>query len=96
MKTANSMTSRPWFICPTWAAVVPLLLHPLTTAPDSDEAAAAAAELQRLAEAIDQWNTKGPELAALLARIRDALEDDEPRAADNLAARALALLEGTA
>ena len=39
MTPAQSITSRPWFICPSWAAVVPLLLHPLTTAPDSEEAA---------------------------------------------------------
>ena len=36
MTPKESTTARPWFICPSWAAVVPLLLHPLTTAPDSD------------------------------------------------------------
>ena len=94
MTPKESTTARPWFICPSWAAVVPLLLHPLTTAPDSDEAAAAAAELQNLARGLDQWNEKAPELLRLLGLICTSAENDENEDAHTLATRARLLLEG--
>lgn len=96
MTPKESTTARPWFICPTWAAVVPLLLHPLTTAPDSDEAAAAAAELQNLAAGLDLWNTKAPELVQLLRASLEALEAAEYSRGHDLAGQALRLLEGKA
>jgi hypothetical protein len=94
MSPDQSTTARPWFICPSWAAVVPLLVHTIATAPDSDEAAAAAGELENLARGLDQWNKRIPEALRLLERLRDCLDDDEVRQADILAATIQLTIKG--
>lgn len=101
MTPKESTTSRPWFICPSWAAVVPLLAHAIATDPESDEAAAAAAELQTLAAGLDGWNEKGPRLLAALREIV-ALYEADPDDLETMdkgakiAREAVALLEGAA
>lgn len=94
MNTSQSTTARPWFICPSWAAVVPLLVHTIATAPDSDEAAAAAGELETLARGLDQWNKRIPEALRMLERLREFLDDDEIKRADTLAAAIQTTIKG--
>jgi hypothetical protein len=56
METKDSITARPWFICPSWTAVMPLLLDVIARNGDyGDESAAARAELMRLAAAMDTF-----------------------------------------
>lgn len=95
MTPAESITARRWFICPSWAAVVPLLVDGIERPGQHDERAdAARAELLRLAQGLDDWNERAPRLRELLARVLDCIEDGEPRLATTHALRALRLLEG--
>jgi hypothetical protein len=56
METKDSITARPWFVCPSWSAVAPLLADAIARNGDyGDEAAAARAELMRLAAAMDGY-----------------------------------------
>ncbi len=77
METKDSITARPWFICPSWAAVMPLLADAIARNGDyGDEAAAARAELQRLAEGADQWNKNEQETREALRWFLNQLADD--------------------
>jgi hypothetical protein len=72
METKDSITARPWFICPSWAAVAPLLADAI--ARNGDEAARA--ELMRLAEGADQWNKNEQETREALRWFLNQLADD--------------------
>lgn len=66
METKDSITARPWFICPSWTAVMPLLLDVIARNGDyGDEAAAARAELMRLAAAMDNYSNAAAALRSL-------------------------------
>jgi hypothetical protein len=75
MNTAESITARRWFICPTWAGVVPLLADVIANPHAHEESGdAARAELLRLAQALDEWNRRAPRLRALLASVACNIE----------------------
>lgn len=96
MNTAQSITARPWFICPTWAAVVPLLADVLGRPEAHEESTdAARAELLRLAQALDAWNERAPRLREHLTAALERLDEGEPRMAEDLLRAALKTLEAT-
>jgi len=78
METKESITSRPWFICPTWASVVPLLVDAIARTSDHGESAdAARAELLRLARFVDEQNERMASLREIAQGAIDSLDDDE-------------------
>ena len=81
-------------ITPTWAGVLPLLVYTIATSSESDEGAESVAQLQRLADALDEWNARVPVLLEMLHEARDATRDEEYRIAEENILRALALLAG--
>jgi restriction endonuclease len=94
METKDSITARPWFICPTWAAVMPLLADAIARNGDyGDEAAAARAELMRLAAAMDAWNNRTPIIRNQITAALERIDEDEFTMAGKLLRAALANLE---
>jgi hypothetical protein len=94
MKTAESITARPWFICPSWAAVMPLLIDVIARNGDyGDEAAAARAELMRLAAAMDGWNKRAPDVRNRIIAALKRIDEGEPRMASVMLQHALNDLE---
>jgi hypothetical protein len=91
METQDSITARPWFICPSWAAVMPLLADAI--ARNGDEAAAASAELQRLAAAMDAWNKRAPDVRNRIIAALERIDEGEPRMASVMLQHALNDLE---
>jgi len=94
METKDSITARPWFICPSWGAVMPLLIDAITRNGDyGDEAAAARAELMRLAAAMDGWNNRAPIIRNQTLAALERIDEDEYTMAGKLLRAALANLE---
>jgi hypothetical protein len=94
METKDSITARPWFICPTWTAVMPLLADAIARNGDyGDEAAAARAELMRLAAAMDAWNNRTPIIRNQITAALERIDEDEFTMAGKLLRAALANLE---
>ena len=94
METKDSITARPWFICPTWAAVMPLLIDSIARNGDyGDEAAAARAELMRLAAAMDAWNNRARIVRNQITAALERIDEDEYSMAGKLLRAALANLE---
>lgn len=95
MTPADSITSRPWFVCPSWASVVPLLADVIAYPGAHEESTdAARAELLRLAQALDDWNERAPRLRALLASVACNIEDGNTADARIELAEARCLLDG--
>jgi hypothetical protein len=94
METKDSITARPWFICPTWTAVMPLLADAIARNGDyGDEAAAARAELMRLAAAMDAWNNRARIVRNQITAALERIDEDEYSMAGKLLRAALANLE---
>ncbi len=94
METQDSITARPWFICPSWAAVMPLLADAIARNGDYlDEAAAARAELMRLAAAMDAWNKRAPDVRNRIIAALERIDEGEPRMASVMLQHALNDLE---
>ena len=94
METKDSITARPWFICPSWAAVMPLLIDAIARNGDYlDEAAAARAELMRLAAAMDAWNNRARIVRNQITAALERIDEDEFTMAGKLLRAALANLE---
>ena len=74
MTPDKSTIARPWFIVPTWARIVPLLVHTIATDPEGDEAQASALELGQLAEGLDSWNSAVQLVLPLLSSAIDRLD----------------------
>jgi len=91
METQDSITARTWFICPSWTAVMPLLADAI--ARNGDEAAAARAELMRLAAAMDAWNNRTPIIRNQITAALERIDEDEFTMAGKLLRAALANLE---
>ena len=92
MTPDQSTTARPWFLPPSWARIVPLLVHTIATDPESDEARAAAHELTQLGIALDGWNERAPQLLAHLDSASSYVEMTDAAAPFLLAA--LRLIQG--
>jgi hypothetical protein len=94
METKDSITARPWFICPSWSAVTPLLFDVIARNGDyGDEAAAARAELMRLAAAMDAWNKRAPDVRNRIIVALERIDEGEPRMASVMLQNALNDLE---
>ena len=81
-------------ITPTGAGMLPLLVYTITEDTGAAEATEAVAQLQRLADALDEWNARVPVLLEMLHEARDAVRDEDYRIAEENILRALALLAG--
>jgi hypothetical protein len=93
MKPTTSTTARPWFVCPNWQTVVPLLCDSLTRTGDYlDGADAARNELQRLARTVDGWNARADDLMASIRGALDLMEAGDHIAAHQRMANALRLM----
>jgi len=97
METTDSITARPWFVCPSWSAVTPLLIDVIARNGDyGDESAAARAELMRLAAAMDCWNNRAPIIRNQTIAALERIDEDEYTMAGKLLRAALANLEAAA
>lgn len=95
METSTSTTARPWFICPTWAAVAPLLVDAIARRGEHlDAAGAAEAEILRLADGLDRWNRAVPAALADLDAALRLYEEGDAIAASRRISRAAATLRG--
>lgn len=94
METKDSITARPWFICPSWAAVMPLLADAIArNGAYGDEAAAARTELMRLAAAMDAWNNRAPDVRNRIIAALERIDEEEYSMAGKLLRAALDNLE---
>lgn len=93
MKPTTSTTARPWFVCPSWQTVVPLLCDSLTRTGDYlDGADAARNELQRLARTVDKWNARADDLTNSVREALDLMDSGDHLAAHQRIAHALRLM----